>query len=188
MKEKGRNLKWAFGLTFALAIGGAAPSVASRVADYARNAGKVDGYHAADLVRASASVAGGHVSDFKSRGFANVQRSRIEAPVKGVLLVWAGLSAEWDDDSDPGSFANLVGRVRIDRRVVGAPQQIEISRETRAGTQHLALSGALPVQAGPHKVIVQLKSSRGDAFSYLHQRHVETLFVPFGRRGDPATL
>ena len=188
MKNRKKDLRWALALTAVLAIAGAAPSVASRVADYARNAGKVDGFQASDLARASSTVASGHISDFKSRGFANVQRARVEAPVRGVLLVWAGLSAEWDDDSDPGSYSGLTARVRVDRRVATAPQQIEISRSTRAGTQHLALSGGIPVQAGSHRVILQLKSARGDAFTYINQRHIETMFVPFGRNGDPRTL
>jgi hypothetical protein len=186
--KKNRNLRLALALTAVLAVGGSAPSIASRVADYARNANKVDGLHASDLARASSTVASGHISDFKSRGFANVQRTRVEAPVKGVLLVWAGLSAEWDDDSDPGSYSGLTGRVRVDRRIATAPQQVEISRSTRAGTQHLSLSGAVPVQAGSHKVILQLRSARGEAFTYVHQRHIETMFVPFGRNGDPRTL
>ncbi len=166
----------------------ATPSVASRVADFARNAGKVDRLDASDLVRASSAIAGGHRSDFNSRGFATVHRTRAQAPVRGVLLVWAGLSAEWDDDSDPGTYASLVGRVRVDRRIATAPQRIEISRETRAGTQHMALSGAIPVPAGSHKVELQVRRSAGDAFTYIHQRHIETLFVPFGKAGRQGTL
>lgn len=166
----------------------AAPSVASRVADFARNAGHVDGFNADDLVRASSSVATGHLSDFHSRGFVNIQRARVQAPVKGVILVWSGFSAEWDDDSDPGSYAGLVGRLRVDRRGAGAPQQVEISRSTRAGTQHLALSAAIPVKAGPHRVNVQLRTALGDAFTYIHQRHTETLFVPFGAKGVQGSL
>ena len=166
----------------------AAPSVASRIADYARNAGKVDGLHANELVRAASSIAGGHVSDFHSRGFANIQRSRFVAPRRGVLMVWSGFSIGWDEDSDPGSYAVLVGRLRVDRRAAGAAQRVEISRETRVGTQHLALSAAIPVKAGPHKIAVQLRTPQGEALTYIHPRHTETLFVPFGSRGIQGSL
>ncbi len=166
----------------------AAPSVASRIADYARNAGKVDGLDANELIRASSSVAPGHVSDFHSRGFANIQRCRFVAPRRGVLMIWSGFSAGWDDDSEPGSYAALVARLRVDGRAAGAAQQLEISRSTRFGTQHLSLSAAIPVKAGPHKIAVQLRTARGDALSYVHPRHTETLFVPFGSRGVQGSL
>ena len=160
-----------------------APSVASKIADFARNSGRVDGFNADDLIRASSAVATGNLSDFHSRGFVNIQQTRVAAPVKGIILVWTGFSAEWDQDSDPGSYAGLLARLRVDRQVGGVPQQMEISRSTRAGTQHLALSAAIPVKSGPHRINVQLRTTRGEALTYLHQRHIETLFVPFGRKG-----
>lgn len=169
-------------------LGVAAPSVASSIAKYARNSGKVDGLDANDLVRASSAIASGHVSDFSSRGWANVQGTRVVAPVKGVLLLWAGSSAEWDDDSDPGSYATLAARLAVDRRPAGSPQRVEISRGTRAGTQDISLSAAIPVKAGPHKIVFQLRDVAGEAMTYLHQRHVETLFVPFGSRGVQGRL
>ncbi|MDQ4145504.1 MAG: hypothetical protein M3198_17545 [Actinomycetota bacterium] len=188
MSELRRSPRWILITAALCSVLAAAPAVASRVADFARNAGKVDGLDANELVRASSSVATGHLSDFHSRGFANVQRSRVQAPVKGVLLVWSGLSVGWDDDSDPGTYAGMIGRIRVDRRVAGAPQQLEISRSTRAGTQHLSLSAAVPVKAGPHRVSVQLRTAQGEALTYVHQRHVETLFVPFGSRGVRGSL
>lgn len=188
MNQRSKRLRGVVAASAVLVVVAATPSIASRIADYARNAGKVDRLDASDLVRASSSIATGHRSDFNSRGFASLQRTRVEAPVRGVLLVWAGMSAEWDDDSDPGTYAGLVGRVRVDRRSAGAPQQVEISRGTRAGTQHLALSGAIPVAAGSHRVDVQIRRASGDALTYIHQRHIETLFVPFGKRGEQGSL
>ena len=188
MSELRRFLRTVFIATAICLVFAAAPSVASRVADFARNSGKVDGFDANDLVRASSAVASGHLSDFHSRGFTNIQRRRVEAPVKGVLLVWSGFSVEWDDDSDPGSYAGLIGRLRVDRRIAGAPQQMEISRSTRAGTQHLSLSAAIPVKAGPHRISVQVRTARGEALTYIQQRHVETLFVPFGAKGIQGDL
>ena len=183
----GKRLRFLL-VVLALCLSVAAPSVASRIADFARNAGKVDGHDANELVRASSSIAGGHVSDFQSRGFANIQRSRVVAPKRGILMIWSGFSVGWDEDSDPGSYAALVGRLRVDRRAAGAAQQLEISRSTRVGTQHIALSAAILVKAGPHKIAVQLRTSTGEALTYIHPRHTETLFVPFGSRGVQGSL
>ena len=166
----------------------AAPSVASRVVGYARNAGKVDGFDANDLVRASSSTATGHRSDFNSRGCANLQRARVVAPVRGILMVWGGTSVGWDDDSDPGSYAALVGRLTVDGKIAGTAQQVEVSRGTSAGTQHLSLSAAIPVKAGPHRINLQLRTAAGEALLYVHPRHTETLFVPFGSTGVQGSL
>ena len=165
-----------------------APSVASRVADYARNAGKLEGFEASELVRASSSVTGGHRSDFHSRGFATVQRTRFVAPVRGVVMVWSGTSIGWDDDSDPGTYASIAGRIAVDRKPAGAAQRVEISRGTSAGTQRLSLSTAVPVKAGPHRINLQLRTAAGEALTYIHPRHTEWLFVPFGSRGMQGQL
>ena len=171
-----------------VALVAVSPAVASGVARYARNAGNVDGLSSDELARASSSVNSGHLSDFNSRGFTNIQRTRFVAPVNGILMMWAGVNAEWDDDSRPGAWADLVGRFTLDNRAAGAPQRVEISRSTRAGTQHLGLSAAVPVKAGPHRINVQVRTARGDALTYLRGRHVEMLFVPFGSRGVQGAL
>lgn len=165
-----------------------APSVASRIADYARNAGKVDGFDAGDMLRASSSLASGHRSDFQSRGFANVQRTRFVAPVRGILLIWSGTSIGWDDDSEPGTYASIVGRITVDRKPAGIAQRAEISRGTSEGIQPLSLSAAVPVKAGPHRVNLQLRTAAGEALTYIHPRHTETLFVPFGSTGVQGAL
>ena len=165
-----------------------APSIASRIADYARNAGKVDGFEASDLLRASSSIAGGHRADFHSRGFANVQRTRFVAPVRGIVVIWSGTSIGWDDDSDPGTYASIAGRIAVDRKAAGPAQRIEISRGTSAGTQGLSLSAAVPVKAGPHRINLQLRTAAGEALTYVHPRHTEWLFVPFGSRGTQGAL
>ncbi len=103
-------------------------------------------------------------------------------------MVWGGLSVGWDDDSEPGSYAELVGRITIDRRLAGAPQRVEISRNTSKGTQHLALSTAVPVTRGLHRINLQLRTGSGEARSYIHPRHIETLFVPFGPSGIQGTI
>ena len=187
MERKRLDLKWvALVITVALAL--AAPAIAAGVARYAKNAGKLDGLSANEMVRATSAVDDGHLSDFHSRGFTNIQSLRFEAPVKGVLLMWSGVNAEWDEDSAPGSYAHVVARLMLDRRVAGAPQRAEISRSTRAGTQHIGLSAAVPVKPGPHRISFQVRTSEGEARTYLRGRHMEMLFVPFGSRGFQGSL
>ena len=187
MRRMRLDLKWV-ALVIVVGLAAAAPAIAEGVARYAKNAGKLDGLSANEMVRASSGVNDGHLSDFHSRGFTNIQRLRFEAPVKGVLLLWAGVNAEWDEDSAPGSYAEVVARLTLDRRVAGAPQRAEISRSTRAGTQHVALSAAVPVRPGPHRIFFQVRTSEGEARTYLRGRHVEMLFVPFGSRGLQGSL
>jgi hypothetical protein len=166
----------------ALALVGG-PALAGHIADYARDSNKVDGFHASDLSRVVGGSRTGHIEEFQSAGYATVHRARIEAPVKGYVLVWANFSAEWDDSSQPGSFAQLSSRITLDGRRVAPTQHFEISRSTLAGTQTVSLSGAIPVKAGTHRVVLQAKRAGGEALAHLYPRHLQALFVPFGDVG-----
>ena len=158
----------------------AAPAVAGHIADYARDSNKVDGFHASDLSRVVGGSRTGHIEEFQSGGYATIHRSRVEAPVKGYVLVWANFSAEWDDSSEPGSFAELSSRLTLGGRRIAPTQHFEISRSTLAGAQTVALSGAIPVKAGSHKVVLQAKRADGEALAHIYPRHLQALFVPFG--------
>lgn len=165
-----------------------APAVAQRIADYARDAGKVDGFNASELARAGAAARTDHVENFHSGGFATILRKKVIVPVKGVVLAWGHFSAEWDSDSDPGSFATLVARLRIGDRKMGPSQHIEIGRSTVAGTQAVVVGGAVPVKPGAHVLTLQLKRSEGSALTHIYPRHLQTLFVPFGNDGSQGSL
>ena len=187
MRKTRFDLRWA-ALFVVVAIVATAPAIAGGFARYAKNADKVDGLSSDELVRAHSVVTEGHLGHFRSRGFVNVHRVRFDAPVKGVLMLWSGFNAEWDHDSDPGSYADIVARFLVDRRVAGAPQRSEISRSTQAGTQNIGLSAAVPVKAGPHRISLQARTSAGEALTYLTGRHTEILFVPFGPKGIQGSL
>ena len=171
-----------------LALVAVSPAVAEGIARYARNAGRIDGFSSDELVRASAAINSGHRSDFNSRGFSTIQRTRFVAPAKGILMMWAGLNAEWDNDSEAGSYAEIVARLTVDNHLAGAAQRAEITRSTRAGTQQVGLSAAIPVKMGTHRINVQVRTARGEALTYLRGRHVEFLFVPFGSQGVQGSL
>lgn len=165
-----------------------APAVAQRIADYARDAGKVDGFNASELTRAGAAARIDHLENFHSGGFATILRKKVIAPVRGVVLAWGHFSAEWDSDSDPGSFATLAARLRIDDRAMGPSQHIEMGRSTVAGTQAIVVGGAVPVKPGAHVLTLQLKRTEGSALTHIYPRHVQTLFVPFGNDGSQGSL
>jgi len=171
-----------------VAVIASAPAIAAGIARYAKNSGKLDGLSASDLVRATSAVNEGHLSDFRSKGFTNIQKLRFSAPVKGVIVLWSGVNAEWDDDSDPGSYADFVTRLTVDRKAVGVPKRAEIERSTKSGTLSVSVSAAVPVKAGPHQIHLQARTASGEALTYLRGRHTELMFVPFGRSGRQGSI
>ena len=159
-----------------------------RVLGIPPNSKQVGGLSASQLVRASKARRKDHIDRFSSRGWASVHSHGVTAPTDGVLLVWGQFSAEWDDDSAPGSFAGLGARLTVDERVAGQPQIVEIDRSTRAGTRALVLSAAVPVEKGSHLVRIQARRMEGEGLTYLRPRQTITLFVPFGDDGIKGRL
>jgi hypothetical protein len=152
------------------------------------NAKKVGGFRPDQIVRASVAKRLGHISGFRSPGWATVHGARVTAPTDGVLLLWGQFAAAWDDDSEPGAFAGLGSRLTVDERVAGHPQIVEIDRSTRAGTTPVFLSGALPVKKGSHRIRIQARRTEGSALIYLRPRQTTTIFVPFGNDGEAGRL
>lgn len=152
------------------------------------NSKRLGGLESEELVRASIARRKSHISEFDSRGWASVHNNGVTAPADGVLLVWGQFAAEWDEDSDPGTFAGLGARLTVDERVAGQPQIVEIDRSTRAGTTPVFLSGAVPVEKGSHRVRVQARRTEGQGLIYLRPRQTTTLFVPFGNDGIQGRL
>lgn len=225
-----RDLAAAATSVVAVAALASAPAVADGVAEYARNAGKVDGIDAVraaapagrragklvatnqlghlpprvvgtapnsrrvgkmlphEIIRASARSSSGHIGNFHSRGFTRIHGSRVMAPRRGILLLWGQFPVEWDEDSEPGSYASLSATFAVDDERVGVPQVIELDRATRRGTVPVSLQAAVPVDAGPHRVAIQLRTTAGSALAYIRPRHTQTLFVPFGNDGGRGIL
>ena len=152
------------------------------------NARRVGRMLPSEIVRASARSSSGHLGDFHSRGFARVHGARVVAPRAGILLLWGQLSVEWDEDSEPGSYATLVATFAVDDDRVGTSQVVELDRSTRRGTEAISLEAAVPVDRGPHRISIQLRRASGRALAYVRPRHTQTLFVPFGNEGRRGVL
>ena len=189
MFKRGRKeLRGLIAVCAIVAVAAVTPAVAQEIADYARNAGKVGGLRPASLARASLGRRQSHIEDFASSGWTTVHGVSAHAPARGIFLVWGQFSAEWDDDSDPGTYASVAARVTIDDKTVGQPQFFEIDRVTKTGTLPVSLSGAIPVEAGAHRVRIQVRRRDGSALTHLFPRQTQTLFVPFGDSGEQGKL
>ena len=79
-------------------LGTTTPAIAHGVqhALFAHNADKVDGRHANQLVRATTIRDTTVVDNFDSSTFAPLVTKSVNAPTKGILLVWGTISAARD--------------------------------------------------------------------------------------------
>ena len=151
-------------------VTGAVPAIA-----IIANADRVNGFHANQLVRAGYKKNNAS-QDFNPSNYQTILSKSATAPVKGILVVWGNVDAEWK--SGTGS-TTLQARFRVDGHSVGIPdteQQID-----NTGFYHsnsVALAAAVPVTKGKHAVVLQAYTT--DAAIILQGRSINTLFVPFG--------
>jgi hypothetical protein len=148
----------------------------------ARDARRLNGFLANELVRASFGGRIGDVGDFDYESFTPIHAISSRAPVDGILLVWANYTLERDAQSPSDSVAGIASRVSVDGRATGT-QMAEITSAGRTSARTIALSTALPIPAGSHEVTLQAKRSYGRARAYMRSIRLQTLFVPFGNSG-----
>ena len=166
-------------------LGTTTPAIAHGVqhALFAHNADKVDGRHANQLVRATTIRDTSIVDDFDSGTYAPLLTKSVNAPTKGILLVWGTLSAARDvSDPDEGI---LNARIRIG---TDSTTEQNVNLEN-AGTfdGSIAISGAIPVSKGPKAVVLEARDmSAGMAF--IVNKSITTRFVPFGNAGQVGVL
>lgn len=166
-------------------LGTTTPAIAHGVqhALFAHNADKVDGRHANQLVRATTIRDTSIVDDFDSSTYAPLLTRSVNAPTKGILLVWSTVSAA-RDASDPDEGI-LNARIRI-----GADSTTEQNvnlENTSTFDGSIAISGAIPVTSGPKTVVLEARElSAGMAF--IVNKSITTLFVPFGNAGQVGVL
>src|SRR2546423_5200744 len=117
-------------------VTGAVPAIA-----IIANADRVNGFHANQLVRAGYKK--NNASQvFNPSNYQTILSKSATAPVKGILLVWGNVDAEYH----AGTSTTLQARFRIDGHSVGIPdteQQID-----NTGFYHsdsVALAAAVPV-------------------------------------------
>lgn len=166
-------------------LGTTTPAIAHGVqhALFAHNADKVDGRHANQLVRATTIRDTSIVDDFDSGTYAPLVTKSVNAPTKGILLVWGTISAARDvNDPDEGI---LNARIRIGSDST-TEQNVNLENvSTFDGS--IAISGAIPVTKGPKTVVLEARElSAGMAF--IVNKSITTLFVPFGNAGQVGVL
>jgi hypothetical protein len=166
-------------------LGTTTPAIAHGVrhALFAHNADKVDGRHANQLVRATTIRDTSSVNDFDSGGYTPLLTKSVNAPSKGILLVWGTISAARDVSDPDESILNA-------RITIGTESTTEQSVNLENGGSFdgsIAISGVIPVTKGPKSVVLEARElSAGMAF--IVNKSITTLFVPFGNTGQVGVL
>jgi hypothetical protein len=166
-------------------LGTTTPAIAHGVrhALFAHNADKVDGRHANQLVRATTVRDTSSVNDFDSGGYTPLLTKSVNAPSKGILLVWGTISAARDvSDPDEGIL-----NARITIGTESTTDQSVNLENGGSSDGSIAISGAIPVTKGPKSVVLEARElSAGMAF--IVNKSITTLFVPFGNTGQVGAL
>jgi hypothetical protein len=166
-------------------LGTTTPAIAHGVqhALFAHNADKVDGRHANQIVRATTISSSTDVDNFDSSTNVTLLSRSVNAPTKGILLVWGTVAAARDNGmADEGI---LKARVRVGSNAT-LEQNVNLEN---AGTSDgsIAISGAFPVSKGAKTVILEAREV-GAGMAYIHDMSITTLFVPFGNAGHLGVL
>jgi hypothetical protein len=166
-------------------LGTTTPAIAHGVhhALFAHNADKVDGRHANQLVRATTIRDTTAVDNFDTNTFTPLLTKSVNAPTKGILLVWGTISAARDvSDPDEGI---LNARITI-----GTDSTTDVSVNLENGGTFdgsISISGAIPVTKGPKSVVLEARELSG-GMAFIVNKSITTLFVPFGNTGQVGVL
>jgi hypothetical protein len=166
-------------------LGTTTPAIAHGVqhALFAHNADKVDGRHANQLVRATTISDTTDVNDFNSTTHVTLLSKSVQAPTKGILLVWGTVAAA--RDASAADEGILKARVRVGASVT-LEQNVNLENLGTADGS-IAISGAFPVLKGTRTVILEAVEV-GPGMAYIHDKSITTLFVPFGNAGQLGVL
>ena len=168
-----------------VALGGTAAAV---TVDFARNADKVDGRHANQLIRLSSGQVTADVNDWNG---ATITDSRtIKAPKKGLLLI----TYTFDSDQDLSETAAVTdGYVsvspKLDGTLIGGVAFANINfSQTCCDAATLTVQRTVHVNAGSHTVSVEAVGpgpgggGTAGALVYVYERALSVVYVPF--KGD----
>ena len=166
-------------------LGTTTPAIAHGVqhALFAHNADKVDGRHANQLVRATTSATRPSSTISTAARTLRLLTKSVNAPTKGILLVWGTISAARDvSDPDEGIL-----NARITIGADSTTEQNVNLENVSTFDGSIAISGAFPVTKGPKTVVLEARElSAGMAF--IVNKSITTLFVPFGNAGQVGVL
>jgi hypothetical protein len=167
-------------------LGTTTPAIAHGVqhALFAHNADKVDGRHANQIVRATTLSDSADVNDFNSSTHVGLLTKSVQAPTKGILLVWGTIAAARDNNMPDEGI--LMARIRVGTGQSSLEQNVNLEN---AGTADgsIAISAAFPVLKGTKTVVLEAREV-GPGMAYIHDKSLTTLFVPFGNAGQIGVL
>ena len=169
-----------------VALGGTAAAV---TVDFARNADKVDGRHANQLIR----LAGKQVTaDFNDWDGATITDSRtINAPKRGLLLITYTFDADQDlNETSADSSSYIAFTPKLDGTLIGdnAWANIDFS-QTCCDAATITIQRTVHVDRGSHTVSVEAlgpgSGGIGDAGAlvYVYERSLSAVYVPFKGNG-----
>jgi hypothetical protein len=166
-------------------LGTTTPAIAHGVqhALFAHNADKVDGRHANQIVRATSVSNSTDVDNFDSSTHVTLLSKSVNAPTKGILLVWGTVAAARDNGTPDE------GILKVQLRVGSTTTLEQAVNLENAGTADgsIAISGAFPVFKGARTVNLEAREV-GSGMAYIHDKSITTLFVPFGNAGHVGAL
>jgi len=172
-------------LALAIAIlGVSGPAIAHGVqhALFAHNAGKLQGRHANELLRAGKFMFSSSDFNFTSTDFDSIGGVEAKAPTRGILLVWGTIDARAVAAAPP---AVLEARIRMRGRSTVRQTLSLQDNGNEAGS--ISVSGAIPVGKGERLIKLEAYLSQGTEVS-IRGRSLVTLFVPFGNHGKVGEL
>ena len=141
---------------------------------FARNADKVDGFHANHIARA----AGAGVADYPSHvGNGIIVQTKIRAPRAGYLLITANADAY-----NPSTYVYPVGYIAVNGSIVPwSVMYIDLYDTTEAD---LATSAMGSVYPGTYTVTLAVDNA--DSYTMFAASNLQVQFVPFGPNGGTA--
>jgi hypothetical protein len=164
-------------------LGTTTPAIAHGVvhALFAHNADKVDGRHANQLVRATTIRDTTVVDNFDSSTFAPLLTKSVNAPTKGILLVWGTISAARDvSDPDEGILSARI--------TIGTDSTTEQNVNLENGS---TFDGSIAISGHPRDQRTQdgrPQAGTVAGMAFIVNKSITTLFVPFGNTGQVGVL
>ena len=152
--------------------------------------GALGGLTASNLVRGFTDEDTGFIDDFDDNLMTAIHDTSVNAPVDGILLIWAQACAEWDNTNpNDGRFVASF-RITVDgNEAAGAVQEQFEDPPTNNDQRIISLTAAVPVTAGSLAVALEALTPGIDANKiFFTERSITTLFVPFGNSGIQGQL
>lgn len=156
------------------------PTVAKAAYD-ARNAHKVDGYHAAQLTKVQYFASDKNYDNFNTCAFTTLMTRTFKAPKKGKIVLTGQVNAA-RDTSDPNEGL-LTVRVLVDGAVATSQGSVNLENDGLMDSSAITIGGA-KVAAGKRTLELQAEEC-GSGMAYITSESLTVTFSPFGSLATP---